>query len=547
MVIDNVDRSDFEEGSVILVEKDEHERIGCPAEMAGAGEGVDEKDGVVFRYIEKVIEESTGDITIVTRFISGMEVVPFVRFFIDSPDDNREVLKTSVRDSVGLSKTFSDELKLFQNATTLAYELTIEAGACVIDYWRFNPLKPWKFDPFIKWNQKLGASADVTLTIAEEWEAEKEGRLTTIAVPGAGISINAGPVGKVIIGLVTNLDWVADISVGSSVTVGFEAGFEASHEVTLTKDDFTTKDIGDATKKVSKLKGMEFGSSVKATAGAKGFFGLRPSFGATLQFPKVNVGVDIGASVGIQAEVTLKTPPFPAATGGGATIGDCASCHSFQGDLSLIGKDLGIKGKFNDREEEEVFVEALFTVELGKYCGLKAVCPASGPISGPTPVTSPPGGIPPATPSTSTPSLVTSRPPIATPIATPKTCSTEGKSGACISTADCGAAKNTSVPGLCPGPANIQCCVADFGRCTADGASGKCISTKACTSQSVPGLCPGPANIQCCVDNYGSCTSGSKTGKCIPKETCKHKSVAGLCPGPADIQCCVNLVPSTVI
>jgi Domain of unknown function (DUF1906) len=137
----------------------------------------------------------------------------------------------------------------------------------------------------------------------------------------------------------------------------------------------------------------------------------------------------------------------------------------------------------------------------------------------------------------------------------PASCTAGGVTGTCIATTTCAAmAGYVSTAGDCSGAAaGIECCTLATvspppppppTTCTADGVSGTCISTATCAAMagyvSTAGDCPGAADIECCTPPP-SCTANGVSGVCINTSTCASMgstSTAGLCPGAADIECC---------
>ena len=78
-----------------------------------------------------------------------------------------------------------------------------------------------------------------------------------------------------------------------------------------------------------------------------------------------------------------------------------------------------------------------------------------------------------------------------------------GRSGICISTANCNRYSGKSYSGKCPNDANdIRCC--DDIPCSADdGRTGYCVFSDQCSTTTVSGKCPGGSNFKCCLKSSG--------------------------------------------
>lgn len=385
-----IDAADYVKGVVLTFVQDDYYGFGCPPPPS-----IDELtkvDQVIFRKIIGV-KVWKNRVSVETKFVSGARVIPNVELSIGDviPASSRQgilnpvlregkeaLLPTSSRLSYSKRGSVKIEAKKNGSLGSLETELSgsIELKWSATISGGFNKFKFNRnpFNPNLSWDAREGLDIGAEIIADGSYTVSKSDEIFKVGIPGAGFSIRLSLLGTVSFGFTAALSYVAELSIGAAFKSEYSASFNARQRVTVGL--FGNPEVK---KLLANGRGhrnfdIQFGKGAEVEPRLGGFLGLRPVLGAEVGIWKP-LSVDIGASFGVEASLGYQYPPFKPLTKGKRNS-VCNKCHSVQGTIDIVGKDLSINLKASFLGEEEITIlEELFSVNLGTVCQLRKACP----------------------------------------------------------------------------------------------------------------------------------------------------------------------------
>ena len=408
-----LDPTDYQPGSVFVIDLSDWENQCATPKVQS---GIPEEDDVLFYEIKSIKNSASGLINLEITRISGETVVPDV--VLDVAEDQGTLIPDGTEGQVAIFgddeaasvmrqaislPTTNRALNLGKNSSlTAEVGLDFSAGVSAsISGFRLVRLIGLKF----AWVQRLTAEASATFSITKEVELTRDGRLIQIPVPGFGFRTRRIPfVGRAFAGAFVRVDWVLELNAQTTMTAAFDARREIRRQVEakVFPPSFSTKKLNPLVPN-RQSSSLDFGA--EAEAGVTGFAGVRPSLGLEVGLGKKSAGGNIGLKLGLELDVTIKSPPFEALTGGGLKLGVCDDCHALQGALDFKVKDLSLQLEKNQKVTREIILLAdIFDINIATVCAIPATCgvstiPAPDPIPLPEPTPNATSPTPTPTPS----------------------------------------------------------------------------------------------------------------------------------------------------
>ncbi|CAN8069045.1 unnamed protein product [Agarophyton chilense] len=354
----SLDKSDFQKGTAFVIDVDDWEKNCAPVLPV---EGVDEADDALF-YVISGMSADGENVFLDMNIVSGSEIAPTVDIdireepvlatklpnkvlFSDSPAFvSSERLLVSARSVIA-----NDSLPVVarpsisaRSKVTLFTGVELEVDASLsANINRFKVKRLLKTE--VQWEQSLEAQLNAELTVSGKIEAERSGEIFRKPIPKFGFSAKIPFVGRIRAGAFGKVDWIAELEVGAALRANIHASHRTKQRVTarVIPPRFNSRNLLRADDGSSGRSTFTFEN--EAEASITGFIGLRPAIGVELTLGKKGVEGNIGAKLGLEAETTIKNPPFKPFTGSGLKVGRCDQCHRLRGGLKIKGKDLGVQ------------------------------------------------------------------------------------------------------------------------------------------------------------------------------------------------------------
>lgn len=418
-----LDLSDYEKGSAIVIQAEDWTKY-CrrvklfPKVIPG--------DDVLFFLIEKV-SKSPYDFRVQLELKNafGSDVAPVVTVqFVgtgksSSPSSERLVFEDNpsinyTSHFLNPSDSVFEEISLLTSSRQTVSQIhqnNIVPGAQIftsaklegsINKFRFTRL----FRLEAEWEQNIKADIKSRVMARSTFRASDTREIYRRMLPDVSFSTSIPFLGTLRLTSFMKLDFIQEVAMDS----GLDAMITATNENILKvnanfqsgvvrADSLLPPSFGSSGSSV-----LDFGNVTRQELGLSGFFGYRPALSLELTLGSERAVGDAGAKMGLQAQVQYRNPPFPPDTVGGATFGNCNTCHKQRGSVSIIGKDLETRVIRNNVLESQRIVESsLFNIRTGTLCTLTEACTNLAPSS--------PPALPPLTmPRTQPPPIVSPHP-----------------------------------------------------------------------------------------------------------------------------------------
>lgn len=377
-----LDLSDLQVGSSFVISVKDW-KAQCSLVLPRAG--IDENDDVLFYTIKKVKKRRNVGILIM-EITSGKDVIPSVRFNIRTATEADQEGRTrkiefydddnSVRDmalqrnghkNISLpvlsrpSVSFSESVEIFP-AVTLSVESSLDVSISNFELVRASSIT-------VKWEQEINAMAGVELSVNEDVPTQEvSGELFKQFIPGFGLGIDLPLVGSFGFGATVTVDWIAEFGADTTVTASYDASYNLRQQVEAEVGNARITSVESLLSDPNSATGsFNFGEELSFSIGIDGFIGLRPSISVEASIGSNSVSVDVGAKVGLQADVDVMFPtPFQPVSSS-RPLGMCDKCHHVRGAVNFVGTDL--------EAASQVLVSSLFEVNVGTLCAVVVACP----------------------------------------------------------------------------------------------------------------------------------------------------------------------------
>lgn len=377
-----LDYSDLQIGAAFIINVEDW-RSHCGPVLPAPG--IDKTDNVLFYVIDKIKKRRNGVLVIMTIY-RGRDVLPSVRIdirtateadkknrkrnleFYDEISSVRKIaLPQSGHDNASLpvlsrpTVSLSESAEIF-SGVTLNVDSSLDVSVGSFEFVRLSGIT-------VKWEQELAASASVTLSVAEDvLNQEARGELFRQFIPSLGLGISVPGVGSFGFGAAVEVDWLVEFGADTSVDISYEGSYSLRQEVEAEVGNARISSVKSlASDSGSATGSFSFSETLAFSIGIDGFVGLRPALSVEASVGDNSVGVDVGAKIGLQADVEVQFPePFQPVTAS-RTLGNCDVCHHVRGDIAFVGKDL--------EAASQILVSSLFEFSLGTLCAVEEDCP----------------------------------------------------------------------------------------------------------------------------------------------------------------------------
>lgn len=385
-----LDMEDYEPGSAFVIAAERWETLCGPIRSL---DGIIRDDPILFFRMDNVTAlESSQKIGLNMRAIPGSLVAPSFSFdilerplkhhtkrrylFHDSPLYGAAsrmlgapIGSLSDAESRGGSEVFS-EFALFPGAN-LSVSGTIEGSIRNVRITRLSKLE-------VAWEQALKSNISSRLIASRMYLASNEKEVHRKPIKGATTSGEIAFFGRYSVNAATTVDLVQEVGADAGVNAFLSASHENLQAVTAS---FASKNV-DADSLLPPDAGsygtfdINFDHVIDQRAGINGFYGARPGIVVEVQFAGFSFRGTYTATLGLEASMEIRQPPFQPVPHGAKISGNCKECHRLQGRASVKGKDLQYRIYENGvLQKHKVLDRNLFEKEITTICAFAQVCP----------------------------------------------------------------------------------------------------------------------------------------------------------------------------
>lgn len=388
----NLDTADYGQGTAFVIDLGHWERL-CGS--VPSLRGINRKDPVLFFKINNItVMHAFPKIRLGMNAISGSDVAPSVRFdVIEQPLKHHTQKRYVFHDSPAfeaISRMLGAPIGSLPSGGSsdstsgsgIVSEFAVFPGANIsvsghVEGTIKNVRITRLFDLELGWEQSLKADLSSRFVASRRYRASNEREVSRKPIRKASSSGRIAFFGRYQFNAFTVVDVVQQVEADAGVDAFLRASHENLQAVTASfaSNEVDTESLLPPDTGSYGSLNINFDKVIHHHVGISGFYGTRPGIVAEASFAGFSLVGKYTATLGLEASMQKRFPPFTPLRSHGKTLGNCKKCHGLQGRASVKGKDLQYFVHENGvLKKHKVLDHSLFEKELTTVCAFTQVC-----------------------------------------------------------------------------------------------------------------------------------------------------------------------------